>query len=76
MSITGKVPLVVAFSDDTTGETPEAWSWTFGDGGSDGAQNPVYGYLTPGTYDVSLTIYIGDDAYSTTKVGYVIVTDS
>ncbi len=44
------------------------WSWTFGEGGTSDEQNPVYTYLTPGEYTVSLTI--------TTSTGCVATADS
>ena len=35
------------------------WFWDFGDGATNGSQNPSHAYLSPGTYNVSLT---GEDA--------------
>ena len=31
------------------------WSWVFGDGGNSSSQNPTHTYLTPGSYQVTLT---------------------
>ena len=42
----GAPPLAVSFTDSST-NSPTAWSWTFGDGGSSTAQNPAI--PTPGS---------------------------
>jgi len=42
----------ISFSDSTS-PAPDAWSWTFGDGNSSNAQNPIYAYAAPGTYLVT-----------------------
>ncbi|MBL7798809.1 MAG: PKD domain-containing protein [Saprospiraceae bacterium] len=41
-----------------TGAGPSiiSWLWNFGDGSSNGAQNPSHTYLTAGTYTVSLAV--------------------
>jgi PKD repeat protein len=70
---TGIAPLVVSFTDISTGG-PTAWSWTFGDGGTSTAQNPSHTYTTPGTYDVALTITNSCGNNTMTKTGYVTVT--
>jgi PKD repeat protein len=54
----GKVPLVVKFTDISTGN-PESWTWNFGDGGTSAQPNPVHTYYSPGVYDVSLTVTRG-----------------
>jgi PKD repeat protein len=54
----GKAPLSVTFTDQST-NTPTAWSWEFGDGGTSSLQNPVYTYAAPGIYTVSLTVSNG-----------------
>ena len=71
----GCATLTVNFSDLSTGTGIDGWSWTFGDGGTSTAQNPSYGYDTPGTYTVTLTVSsssqgCNDDA---TKVDYITV---
>ncbi|AKB32822.1 cell surface protein [Methanosarcina siciliae HI350] len=50
----GYVPFTVQFTDTTTGNV-SSLSWDFGDGGNSTEQNPVYTYLTEGTYTVTLT---------------------
>jgi len=55
----GTNPLSVTFTDMSTGTPPTAWLWDFGDGGQSTMQNPTYVFGTPGTFDVSLTIFFG-----------------
>lgn len=43
------------FSDQST-NTPDTWSWDFGDGGNSSAASPPYQYTVDGTYNVCLTI--------------------
>ncbi|MEW6468410.1 MAG: PKD domain-containing protein [Bacteroidota bacterium] len=50
----GCVPLCVNFSNNTS--NPQSSSWTFGDGGTSTATSPQYCYMTPGTFNVSLTV--------------------
>jgi PKD repeat protein len=68
----GSAPLTVAFTDAST-NSPTSWSWTFGDGGVSTAQNPSYTYTTPGTYNVSLTVFNGSGSDTITKVNYITV---
>jgi len=44
----------VRFSD-LSSNSPTAWNWTFGDGGSSSDQNPTHVYSALGTYPVCLT---------------------
>ncbi|MCB9448084.1 MAG: PKD domain-containing protein [Flavobacteriales bacterium] len=56
----------VNFTDQSTAgskTTITSWSWDFGDGSTDGVQNPSHAYPTGGTYKVTLTI-TGMDADS------------
>jgi PKD repeat protein len=50
----GAGPLDVTFTD-LSSDSPNGWSWNFGDTGTSSAQNPNHQYTTPGTYTVSLT---------------------
>ena len=43
----GKAPLVVKFSDVSTGN-PESWIWNFGDGSTSSQPNPVHAYSCTG----------------------------
>ena len=40
---------------DASTSFPSTWSWNFGDGNGDNAENPNHSYLVAGTYTVSLT---------------------
>ncbi len=73
----GNVPLVVKFTDTSTG-TPEAWYWDFGDGTTSAEPDPVHTFTTPGTYDVNLTVTRGmdkDSAFDTITAGGVPLAD-
>jgi PKD repeat protein len=58
----GAPPLLVAFTDTSTGATTTGWSWDFGDGSSSTAQNPTHQYNLPGSYTVSLTAFVGQQS--------------
>ncbi len=70
----GAAPLTVVFTDSST-NTPNAWSWTFGDGNVTNAtvQNPVHTYLTRGNYTVSLTASNAGGSDTITRVNYITV---
>ena len=68
----GTVPLTVTFTDQSTG-SPTSWSWTFGDGGTSAAQNPVYTYNTTGAYTVTLTVTNAAGSDGETKTNYITV---
>jgi polygalacturonase/PKD repeat protein len=51
--LSGAAPLIVSFTDMSS-NSPTAWYWTFGDGGTSTSQNPSYTYLTPGSWTASL----------------------
>jgi hypothetical protein len=52
---TGYAPLVVSFTDQSTGFVISR-TWDFGDGVTSTAQNPIHAYTAAGTYTVTLTI--------------------
>jgi PKD repeat protein len=60
----GKAPLVVKFTDISTGN-PESWIWEFGDGSTSTQPNPVHSYSSPGAYQVNLTVIRGYNSDST-----------
>ena len=62
----GKVPLVVKFTDMSTGN-PESWQWDFGDGSTSTQANPIHAYTTPGAYHVNLTVTRGINSDSSTQ---------
>jgi len=53
----GSAPLTVHFMDATTGGTPVARQWDFGDGTVGIGLNPVHLYGAPGSYTVSYTVF-------------------
>jgi PKD repeat protein len=67
----GDPPLMVNFSDQTTGGVIDAWLWNFGDGNTSTTQNPTNVYQLPGNYDVTLTTFVGPQAEPHTKLAYI-----
>ena len=74
---TGSSPLTVNFIDSST-NTPTVWQWTFGDGSIENAtvQNPRHTYLAVGNYTVSLMASNAGGSNTTTKAGYINVTNA
>lgn len=66
----GSAPLVVSFSDLSTG-SPDSWSWSFGDGGTSNDPNPDHTYAAGGTYTVTLTVSNADGSDTEIKPGYI-----
>jgi PKD repeat protein len=74
--LSGNAPLLVSFTDLSTGN-PDTWSWDFGDGiGTSSLQNPDYTYNDEGTYTVTLTASNACGSDVETKVDYINVTIS
>lgn len=72
----GHPPLVVKFSDVSTGKVIER-VWDFGDGTSSGAeQSPIHTYTTPGNYDVKLTVKRPDCTSTVIRKACIAVTSS
>jgi len=69
----GSLPMTVLFTDQTTGDSINSWSWTFGDSGTSTAQSPSHVYDTEGTYTVSLTASSPYGTDTETKVDYITV---
>jgi len=69
---TGNAPLLVTFTDSSTG-SPTSWSWTFGDGGTSPLKNPTYTYSTAGNYTVSLTATNAGGSNTITRNNYIYV---
>jgi PKD repeat protein len=64
----GIAPLVVQFTDRSTGN-PVSWDWDFGDGSAhSSAQNPSHIYVLPGTYTATLTVRNSSGAASSKSV--------
>jgi len=72
--VSGEAPLVVSFTDLSTG-SPTSWSWDFGDGGSSTATHPGYTFTTAGTYTVSLTVANSAGSDAEVKTAYITVTE-
>lgn len=51
----GPAPLTVSF-EDLSPNSPTAWDWDFGDGGSSFDQNPTHVYDDYGIYSVAMTV--------------------
>jgi PKD repeat protein len=62
---TPSVGETVTFTDRSSG-SPTTWIWSFGDGQTSTAQNPVHSYGASGTYTVSL--YAANSANSSTAL--------
>jgi PKD repeat protein len=52
---TGEAPLVVQFTDASSGPVA-TWEWSFGDGATSALQHPTHTYVMTRTYTVSLTV--------------------
>jgi PKD repeat protein len=70
--LSGVAPLLVAFTDQSSGDIT-SWLWAFGDGSGSTLANPVHIYLAPGIYNVSLTVSGPGSSDVETKVGYITV---
>lgn len=68
----GIAPLEVSFTDLSV-DSVNTWVWDFGDGGNSYSQNPVYTYLTEGTYTVSLTVGGPGGSNEMVKTDYITV---
>lgn len=57
----------IAFTDSST-NTPQSWHWTFGDGSTSTAQNPIHTYNNSGVYPVKLVVTnsLGKDSITQT----------
>jgi PKD repeat protein len=72
---TGSAPLTVQFTDHSTYEGIQAWSWEFGDGETSSEQNPAHTYTQEGSFTVRLTVTTADDTDVVEKADYIRVTD-
>lgn len=64
-------PLFASFQDLSTGN-PTQWQWDLGDGTST-KQNPGNIYLTPGVYNITLTVKNATETSTVTKTAYITV---
>ena len=71
--LSGTAPLVVQFTDESTGGLANQWSWSFGDLGTSTLEDPEYTYLTPGVYTVTLAATGPGGTDLEVKSGYIVV---
>ncbi|MDW5551992.1 PKD domain-containing protein [Methanosarcina sp.] len=71
----GKTPLTVSFTDQSTG-SPTSWRWVFGDGNTSTEKNPVHTYNKSGLYSVTLTASNSNGSNALTRTGYIAVSNS
>ncbi len=86
--ITGRAPLTVRFTDQSTG-FPTSWNWTFQETSNNQSfmnngttvydtttdQNPLETFTDPGIYDVWLTVNNIYGSSDLIKPGYIVVTE-
>lgn len=72
---TGTNPLSIQFVDSST-NSPTAWAWSFGDGGTSSVQNPVHTYTGDGTYTVTLSAVNSAGSSTVSKDAFITVTES
>jgi gliding motility-associated-like protein len=73
-TVSGCSPLVVNFSDASTGN-PTSWFWDFGNGATSTLKNPSTTYFIPGPYTIILTVTNASGFHTTTKQQFVRVYD-
>ncbi len=72
----GAAPLVVLFTDTSTGEVPTSWIWDFGDGiDSKHAVNVTHTFNKPGNYTIGMTVENGAGNSKIIKPNYIVVTN-
>ncbi len=68
--ITGCAPLLVKFTDQSTGN-PTQWKWDLGNGTISFLQNPSVSYFNPGLYSIKLVIKNASGSDSLIKTQYI-----
>jgi PKD repeat protein len=68
--LSGFAPLMVTFTDQTTG-VPTSWHWDFGDGTTSTERNPVHTYASAGTYSVNLTVTNAYESDTLQRTNYI-----
>ncbi len=73
----GSVPLAVQFTDTSTGTTPLTYAWDFDNNGitDSTVKNPVFTYLTAGTYTVKLKVTNSAGTNTSTRSNYITISD-
>ena len=72
--VSGCVPLVVTFTDQSTGN-PTSWEWDLGNGTLSTQQNPTTTYFNSGFYTVSLTATNASGSNTFIRTQYIKVDD-
>jgi PKD repeat protein len=73
----GSAPLLVAFSDSSTGTFPIiAWHWDFGDGDTSNQPNPTHQFTSSGVFNIALVVSDSIGADTLTKQDYITTQDS
>jgi len=70
----GKVPLIVQFTDSSTGTITD-WLWDFGDDSTSTEQNPTHTYSVADTFTVSLSVSGPGGNNTLIQENYIIVID-
>jgi PKD repeat protein len=75
--LTGEVPLMVHFTDQSNGTAPLTYAWDFDNNGTVDStdQNPVYNYTSAGTYTVKLNVTNAYGSDEEVKIDYITVTE-
>jgi PKD repeat protein len=73
--LTGYVPLVVNFTDQSTPGAISSWDWTFGDGSTSTFQNPTHQYTSTGVFTVALQVAGAGGSAVITRSNYITVTE-
>ncbi|MDD4137693.1 MAG: PKD domain-containing protein [Methanoregula sp.] len=68
----GISPLTVEFIDSSA-NSPTAWAWSFGDGGTSSVQNPSHTYVSAGTYTVTMTATNSGGSSTSTELDMITV---
>ena len=66
----GILPVIVNFTDTSTGDSITAWNWSFGNGDYSTARYPTYTYRSPANYTIRLTV-TGAFGTNTSSIKYV-----
>jgi len=75
--VVGAAPLNVQFTDTSVGQNITGWAWDFNNDGiiDSTVQNPTMVYTKPGNYTADLTVTDADGSNTTTKAGFILVTN-
>ena len=71
----GIAPLCVQFTDNSD-NSPTEWAWEFGDNVNSTEQNPIHTYTDIGNYTVNLTVANSAGNNTTSKIDYIIVSQT